>query len=46
MSEVTNEVVEIYAYVNETGQKVYTPNLEFARIMASKHGSNVYVEKN
>ena len=46
MSEVTNEVVEIYAYVNDKGQKVYTPNLEFARIMADKYRSDVYVEKN
>lgn len=46
MSEVINEVVEIYAYINDKGQKVYTPNLEFAHIMAVKHRSDVYVEKN
>jgi hypothetical protein len=43
MSEVTNEVVEIYAYVNDKGQKVYTPNLEFAQIMAQKHRYDVFV---
>jgi hypothetical protein len=46
MSEVTNEVVEIYAYVNDKGQKVYTPNVEFAQLMGNKYGSDVYVEKN
>lgn len=46
MSEVTNDVVEIYAYINDKGQKVYTPNLEFAHIMATKHNSDVYVERN
>jgi hypothetical protein len=40
-------VVEIYGYVNDNGQKVFTPNLEFAHIMADKYGTqNVYVEKN
>jgi histidyl-tRNA synthetase len=47
MSEITNEVVEIYAYFDDKGQKVYTPNVEFAEIMAKKYGTNdVYVEKN
>jgi hypothetical protein len=47
MSEITNEVVEIYAYTDDKGQKVYTPNVEFAEIMAKKYGTNdVYVEKN
>jgi len=46
MSEVTNEAVEIYAYINDKREKVYTPNLEFARIMADKYRSDVYVEKN
>ena len=48
MSELENEVavVEIYGYVNDKGQKVITPNLEFAHIMATKYGTkNVYVEK-
>jgi hypothetical protein len=46
MSEVTNEVVEIYAYINSKNQKVFTPNLEFAKLMANKYESDVYVEKN
>ena len=47
MSEVTNEVIEVYAYINDKGQKVFTPNLEFAQIMAAKYGTQkVYVEKN
>ena len=47
MSEVTNEVIEVYAYINDKGQKVFTPNLEFAQIMATKYGTQkVYVEKN
>jgi hypothetical protein len=46
MSEVTNEVVEIYAYINDKNQKVFTPNLEFAKIMANKYESELYVEKN
>lgn len=49
MSELENEVtvVEIYGYVNDNGQKVFTPNLEFAHIMAAKYGTqNVYIEKN
>lgn len=42
MSELENEVivVEIYGYVNDEGQKVCTPNLEFAKIMANKYGTN------
>jgi hypothetical protein len=49
MTESETQVVEIivYGYVNDKGQKVYTPNLEFAHIMATKYGTkNVYVEKN
>ena len=49
MTETQNEVteVEIYGYVNAEGQRVYTPNLEFAHIMADKYGTqNVYIEKN
>ena len=48
MSEVQNEVteVEIYGYVNAEGQRVYTPNLEFAYIMATKSGTeHVFIEK-
>jgi hypothetical protein len=38
---------EIYAYVNNKGQKVFTPNVQFAEIMAKKYGTiKVYVEKN
>lgn len=40
-------VVELYAYINDKGQKVVTPNLEFAHLMANKYGTQkVYVEKN
>jgi hypothetical protein len=49
MSETQNEVVEveIYGYINDKGQKVYTPNLEFAKIMVNKYGSGkLYIEKN
>jgi hypothetical protein len=38
---------EIYAYVNNKNQKVFTPNVQFAEIMAKKYGTiKVYVEKN
>jgi hypothetical protein len=38
---------EIYAYVNNKNQKVFTPNYQFADIMAKKYGTDkVYVEKN
>jgi hypothetical protein len=47
MSEVTNEAIEIYSYVNKKGEKVYTPNFEFANIMAGKNETfDVFVEKN
>jgi hypothetical protein len=40
-------VNEIYAYINDKGQKVFTPNVQFAEIMANKYGTGkVYVEKN
>ena len=40
-------VNEIYTYINNEGQKVYTPNYQFADIMAKKYGTDkVYVEKN
>ena len=48
MSELENEViaVEVYAYINKDGQKVITPNLEFAHIMATKYGTkNVFIIK-
>lgn len=48
MVETQNELIdiEIYAYVNAKGQKVYTPNLEFATIMANKYSDGmVYIEK-
>ena len=38
--------IDLYGYVNDKRQKVYTPNLEFAHIMATKYGTkNVYIEK-
>lgn len=41
------DVNKVYSYVNDKGQTVYTPNFDFANIMASKYGTlNVYVEKN
>jgi hypothetical protein len=48
MSENQEMVVnEIYSYITNKGQRVYTPNVEFAEIMAKKYGTNeVYVEKN
>jgi hypothetical protein len=47
MSEETTKENEIYVYVNDKGQKVVTPNLEFAHLMAIKYGTQkVYVEKN
>jgi hypothetical protein len=48
MTEQEIQVIEIdlYGYVNDKGQKVYTPNLEFAQIMATKYGTtHVYIEK-
>ena len=39
--------VKIYGYVNKEGNKVFTPNLEFAHIMATKYGTiHVYIERN
>ena len=49
MTESETQVIEIeiFGYVNDKGQKVFTPNLEFAHIMAEKYGTkNVYIEKN
>lgn len=48
MNELENEVVEVvvYAYFNNKRQKLYTPNLEFAQIMANKYNSDVFIEKN
>jgi hypothetical protein len=48
MNEIENEVneVEIFYYINGNGQKLYTPNFEFANAMANKYGTRkVYVEK-
>jgi hypothetical protein len=48
MTEQETQVieVEIYGYINNKGQKVFTPNLEFAHIMANKYGTDkVYLEK-
>ena len=46
MTEIQNETVEIYGYINNDGQKVFTPNLEFAHIMATKYGTtHVFIEK-
>lgn len=48
MTETQTEIVEIvvYGYVNNKGQKVITPNLEFAHIMATKYGTkNVFIIK-
>ena len=46
MSEDQQIVNEIYVYINDKGQRVFTPNLQFAEIMANKYGTKVYVEKN
>jgi len=44
MSETEENV--IYGYKNEAGVVMYTPNLEFAKVMANKYETfNVYVEK-
>jgi hypothetical protein len=48
MTESETQVIEIeiFGYINDKGQKVFTPNLEFAHIMATKYGTtHVYVEK-
>lgn len=48
MTEQETQVIEIeiFGYINDKGQKVFTPNLEFAHIMATKYGTNdVYVER-
>ena len=48
MTEQETQVieVEIYGYINNEGQKVFTPNLEFAHIMATKYGTDkVLIEK-
>jgi hypothetical protein len=38
------EVLEIYGYVNSKGQKVWTPNYEFARLMAIKNNCQITTE--
>jgi len=48
MTEQETQVIEIeiYGYINNEGQRVFTPNLEFAHIMATKYGTNkVFIEK-
>ena len=48
MTEQETQVieVEIYGYINNEGQRVFTPNLEFAHIMATKYGTeHVFIEK-
>lgn len=48
MTEQETQVVEIeiFGYINDKGQKVFTPNLEFAHIMATKYGTeHVFIEK-
>jgi len=48
MTEQETQVIEIaiYGYTNDKGQKVFTPNLEFAHIMATKYGTkHVFIEK-
>jgi hypothetical protein len=47
MSEEQIIVNEIYSYINDKSQRVFTPNVQFAEIMAKKYGTQkVYVEKN
>ena len=48
MTEQETQVIEvaIYGYTNDKGQRVFTPNLEFAHIMATKYGTkHVFIEK-
>ena len=48
MTELETQIIEpvIFGYINNKGQKVFTPNLEFAHIMAAKNGTTtVYVER-
>jgi len=48
MTESETQVIEIeiFGYVNDKGQTVFTPNLEFAHIMATKYGTqHVFIEK-
>lgn len=47
MTEQVTQVIEIeiYGYLNKEGQKVFTPNLEFAHIMARKYDTeHIYLE--
>jgi histidyl-tRNA synthetase len=42
-----NPITYFWYYDKFKGQKVFTPNFEFAKIMASKNGDEeVFVEKN
>ena len=47
MSETKENIVnEIFAYINDKGMRVFTPNFEFAHLMATKYGTiKVYVEQ-
>jgi len=48
MTEQETQVIEIeiFGYINDKGEKVFTPNPEFAHIMATKYGTNnVFVIK-
>lgn len=48
MTEQETQVIEIeiFGYINDKGQRVFTPNLEFAHIMATKYGTDkVFIEK-
>jgi hypothetical protein len=39
--ENQNTEIEIFSYLNDKGEKVCTPNLDFACIMAKKYGTNL-----
>jgi len=48
MTELETQVIEIelFSYLNDKGQRLFTPNFEFADVMARKYGTfKVYVEK-
>jgi len=43
---ITNEVYEIYYYLDKNGNKYFTPNETYASIRAEFYGTNsYYVEK-
>jgi hypothetical protein len=46
MEDINQLENEIFAYINDKGQEVFTPNFEFANIMAKKYGTlKVFVQK-